>query len=91
MDRSFLTAGASPQTSALASAVVALGETLQLDVVAEGIELQEQWTGLRELGCDLGQGFLFARPMDADNTLDYLRGAAAANGSPIEPSQTDAP
>jgi EAL domain-containing protein (putative c-di-GMP-specific phosphodiesterase class I) len=77
MDRSFLSAGASPQTSALASAVVGLGETLQLEVVAEGIEHQEQWAGLRELGCDLGQGFLFARPMDAHATLEYLRSAAA--------------
>jgi diguanylate cyclase (GGDEF)-like protein/PAS domain S-box-containing protein len=76
MDRSFLSAGASPQTSALASAVVGLGETLQLEVVAEGIEYEEQWTGLRELGCDLGQGFLFARPMDAHTTLEYLRAAA---------------
>ena len=76
MDRSFLSAGASPQASALASAVVGLGETLQLEVVAEGIEYQQQWTGLRELGCDLGQGFLFSRPMDAHSTLEYLRGAA---------------
>ena len=43
------------------------------EVVAEGIELAEQWTTLRDLGCDLGQGFLFARPMDADATLDFLR------------------
>jgi diguanylate cyclase (GGDEF)-like protein/PAS domain S-box-containing protein len=85
MDRSFLSAGASPQASALASAVVGLGETLQLEVVAEGIEYQEQWTGLRELGCDLGQGFLFARPMDAHSTLEYLRVAAD------EPSRVHAP
>ena len=43
MDRSFLRDGASPQTSALATAVVALGETLELEVVAEGIEYPEQW------------------------------------------------
>jgi diguanylate cyclase (GGDEF)-like protein/PAS domain S-box-containing protein len=85
MDRSFLSAGASPQASALASAVVGLGETLQLEVVAEGIEYEEQWTGLRELGCDLGQGFLFARPMDAHGTLEYLRVAAD------EPSRVHAP
>jgi EAL domain-containing protein (putative c-di-GMP-specific phosphodiesterase class I) len=42
--------------------------------VAEGIELEEQWHSLRDLECDLGQGFLFAPPMDADATLDYLRG-----------------
>jgi diguanylate cyclase (GGDEF)-like protein/PAS domain S-box-containing protein len=73
MDRSFLAAGASPEASGLATAVVALGQTLSLDVVAEGIEYPEQWETLRDLGCGLGQGFYFARPMDADTTLDYLR------------------
>jgi diguanylate cyclase (GGDEF)-like protein/PAS domain S-box-containing protein len=73
MDRSFLAAGASPEASGLATAVVALGKTLNLDVVAEGIEFPEQWATLRDLGCGLGQGFYFARPMDADTTLEYLR------------------
>jgi diguanylate cyclase (GGDEF)-like protein/PAS domain S-box-containing protein len=73
MDRSFLRAGASPEASGLANAVVALGQTLKLDVVAEGIEFAEQWARLRDLGCDLGQGYYFARPMEADATLDYLR------------------
>jgi diguanylate cyclase (GGDEF)-like protein/PAS domain S-box-containing protein len=73
MDRSFLAAGASPEASGLATAVVALGQTLNLDVVAEGIEFPEQWATLRDLGCGLGQGFYFARPMDADTTVEYLR------------------
>ena len=76
MDRSFLSAGASPEASDLANAVVALGATLSLEVVAEGIEQSEQWENLRELGCDLGQGFYFARPMNADATLAFLRDAA---------------
>jgi diguanylate cyclase (GGDEF)-like protein/PAS domain S-box-containing protein len=88
MDRSFLRDGASPQTSALAAAVIALGETLELEVVAEGIEYPEQWRGLRELGCGSGQGFLFARPMDADATLEYLRAGAAGR---TEPTAVDAP
>jgi len=73
MDRSFLDSGAAPEASGLASAVVALGETLCLEVVAEGIEVGEQWTTLRDLGCALGQGYLFARPMDAAATLECLR------------------
>jgi diguanylate cyclase (GGDEF)-like protein/PAS domain S-box-containing protein len=81
MDRSFLAAGASPEASGLANAVVALGQTLRLDVVAEGIEYPEQWATLRELGCGLGQGFYFARPMDADATLDYLR---AQHDAPVD-------
>ena len=87
MDRSFLRDGASPTASALASAVIALGETLQLEIVAEGIEFPEQWVGLRELGCGSGQGFLFAEPMDADATLEYLR----TDTEHPQPSQSDAP
>ena len=73
MDRSFLSAGATPETSGLATAVIAIGETLNLDVVAEGIELEGQWRTLRDLGCDRGQGFLFAKPMPAAETLEVLR------------------
>jgi diguanylate cyclase (GGDEF)-like protein/PAS domain S-box-containing protein len=72
MDRSFLRAGAAPEASGLANAVVALGETLELEVVAEGIELHEQWTTLRDLGCDHGQGFYFAKPMEIDAALEFL-------------------
>ncbi|HEY6759562.1 MAG TPA: EAL domain-containing protein [Baekduia sp.] len=72
MDRSFLRDGASPQATDLANAVVALGSTLSLEVVAEGIELPEQWQTLRALGCELGQGFYFARPMDAESARVFL-------------------
>jgi EAL domain-containing protein (putative c-di-GMP-specific phosphodiesterase class I) len=77
MDRSFLREDASPETAGLATAVVSLGETLNLEVVAEGIELSEQWTTLRDLGCDKGQGFFFARPMDSESVLDFLRSSQA--------------
>jgi EAL domain-containing protein (putative c-di-GMP-specific phosphodiesterase class I) len=97
MDRSFLRADASPETAGLATAVVSLGETLNLEVVAEGIELPEQWSTLRDLGCDLGQGFYFARPMDADATLEFLRaqretaGAGAGAETRSEPPRADGP
>jgi EAL domain-containing protein (putative c-di-GMP-specific phosphodiesterase class I) len=54
-----------PDDATLAEAVVGLGRALRLQTVAEGIETDDQWTTLRELGCDYGQGFLFARPADA--------------------------
>jgi diguanylate cyclase (GGDEF)-like protein/PAS domain S-box-containing protein len=50
----------------LASAIVALGETLRMNTVAEGIETEAQRRHLISLGCELGQGFLFAPPIDAD-------------------------
>jgi diguanylate cyclase (GGDEF)-like protein/PAS domain S-box-containing protein len=81
MDRSFLCDGATPEMSHLASAVLALGTTLNLDVVAEGIEQPEQWTSLRDLGCEFGQGFFFARPMDAEAALEHLAAANLGEGS----------
>jgi EAL domain-containing protein (putative c-di-GMP-specific phosphodiesterase class I) len=45
-------------------------------VVAEGIEHAEQAAALRALGCDLGQGFHFAGPLDADALAAFLRGAS---------------
>ncbi|HWX45416.1 MAG TPA: EAL domain-containing protein [Solirubrobacteraceae bacterium] len=77
MDRSFLRPEATREAVDLSSAVVALGSSLALEVVAEGIELDEQWQRLRELGCELGQGFHFARPMESAHMLDYLAGGAA--------------
>jgi diguanylate cyclase (GGDEF)-like protein/PAS domain S-box-containing protein len=81
MDRSFLREGATPEMSGLASAVLALGSTLDLEVVAEGIEQSEQWTSLRELGCEFGQGFFFARPMDAEAVLQHLAEATLADAT----------
>jgi EAL domain-containing protein (putative c-di-GMP-specific phosphodiesterase class I) len=78
MDRSFLSANASPQTANLAAAIVALGESLELEVIAEGIELSDQYQALRTLGCDLGQGFFIARPMDIAATREWLADAERA-------------
>ena len=61
----------------LASAIVALGETLRMNTVAEGIETEEQRRVLIQLGCELGQGYLFAPPLDAEDFWKILltRGA----------------
>jgi EAL domain-containing protein (putative c-di-GMP-specific phosphodiesterase class I) len=50
---------------AVVRAVVALARTLGLDVFAEGIETDEQRDCLLEIGCELGQGFLFSRARPA--------------------------
>ena len=72
IDRSFV-AGmtANSPDSALVAAAVAMGRALDLQVVAEGIETGEQVADLREYGCPLGQGYLFARPLPPDE-LDGL-------------------
>jgi diguanylate cyclase (GGDEF)-like protein/PAS domain S-box-containing protein len=74
MDRSFV---GGDDKGALTSAIIALGASLSLEVVAEGIELPEQATSLQALGCELGQGYLFAKPMAADALRTFLEIACA--------------
>ncbi len=84
MDRSFV---GSKDNEALTSAIIALGTSLSLDVVAEGIELPEQASALEVLGCELGQGYLFARPMESHQLDEFLTLADGA-GEATEPPAT---
>jgi diguanylate cyclase (GGDEF)-like protein/PAS domain S-box-containing protein len=73
IDRSFVQGmDHGPNGRALASAVVALGRSLKLKVVAEGIERAEQEWDLRNLGCDYGQGYLYSRPISSYQLADLL-------------------
>jgi sensor c-di-GMP phosphodiesterase-like protein len=55
--------GAGIERSALARAIIGLGETLKLRTIAEGIEIAEQRAALLTLGCELGQGYFFAHAL----------------------------
>jgi diguanylate cyclase (GGDEF)-like protein/PAS domain S-box-containing protein len=67
VDKSFVAGlGLDSEDSTIVEAVVRLGQSLGLTVVAEGIESPLQLQRLRELGCDRGQGYLFGRPRPAD-------------------------
>ena len=67
IDRSFVAGlGIESEDSTIVEAVVRLGQSLGLSVVAEGIESPLQLARLRELGCDRGQGYLFGRPRPAE-------------------------
>lgn len=70
--------GCDADESALARAIIDIGGSLGLRVVAEGIERPEQLRRLRELGCRYGQGFLLGRPMLADAMGDALTRMARA-------------
>jgi diguanylate cyclase (GGDEF)-like protein len=61
-----------PKDAAITANLVNLAHALGLVAVAEGIESERQLTSLRSFGCDLGQGYLFARPMPADKLRDLL-------------------
>jgi len=63
MDKSFVSwAGHGGRGAAFARTIAELAHTLGLDVVAEGIETEEQLAAMRELGCEMGQGYWFAPP-----------------------------
>jgi diguanylate cyclase (GGDEF)-like protein len=76
VDRAFIHDVAEPDSDdhALVRAIISLGRTLDLRVVAEGIETEEQRRELKRLGCDRGQGYLFSRPLPAaDLALSFGR------------------
>ncbi len=76
IDRSFvqaLTAGSNE--AAVVRAVVLLGQSLGKEIVAEGIETEAQRRQLAEMGCSIGQGYHFGRPMSADEGAALLRQA----------------
>ena len=63
IDRSFIdTLGTSPQTSAIVSSIVGLGQSLKVTITAEGVENEGQAAMLREWGCDQVQGFYYGKP-----------------------------
>jgi diguanylate cyclase (GGDEF)-like protein/PAS domain S-box-containing protein len=63
---------------AVTSTIIELGRTLRLEIVAEGIEQPQQAGRLLQLACRLGQGYLFSRPLDGDDTERYLAAAVRA-------------
>jgi len=74
IDRSYLaTGGERTNDRDLERAIVDLGRTLKLEIVAEGVEQPEQLVRLKSLHCELGQGFYFARPMAPDKIREVLR------------------
>ncbi len=70
--------------SALARAIIGLGDTLKLRTIAEGIEMTEQRAALLHLGCSLGQGYLFAAalpPSEIERMLEVVPGVLEAQGA----------
>ncbi|HJW58394.1 MAG TPA: EAL domain-containing protein, partial [Actinomycetota bacterium] len=56
----------------LARTIVRLGQSLQLVTVAEGVEDSTQFLALRRMGCDIGQGYYFGRPMESEEISRLL-------------------
>jgi EAL domain-containing protein (putative c-di-GMP-specific phosphodiesterase class I) len=78
IDRSFIQRLGHGPTGAIVGSIVDLAHAIGLSVVAEGIETEEQLAILRALECDLGQGFLLARPQPGTHMLGLLQQTSLA-------------
>ncbi|MCS7463169.1 EAL domain-containing protein [Paenibacillus doosanensis] len=66
------------ESHAIVKAILTIAQTLGLNVIAEGVENEEQLAVLSEDGCDQGQGFLFSKPLSGHDFEKYLSGLPAA-------------
>jgi EAL domain-containing protein (putative c-di-GMP-specific phosphodiesterase class I) len=85
IDRTFVAGLESEADRSIVEAVIALAHGLRITVVAEGIETEAQFELLRAMGCDVGQGYLFARPLpggDAGRLLSPSRSNASTRALP---------
>lgn len=66
-----------PKDAALVSAIIQLGRSLNLNIIAEGVETQEQLAFLKQQGCEEGQGYYFSKALPADSFARLLRAQAS--------------
>ena len=94
IDRSFISdVSAELHDTSITNAIIALGHSMHLNIIAEGVETGAQLDYLREKGCELSQGFLFSRPLPSEElttllhqTSAYLLHPLALNPLALKPS-----
>jgi diguanylate cyclase (GGDEF)-like protein len=80
IDRSFVSnLSRGTQFSSLVCAIVQLAHNLDMEVIAEGIEVSDQVAMLQSIDCEMGQGYLFSRPLTASALVDYQNEHADAD------------
>jgi EAL domain-containing protein (putative c-di-GMP-specific phosphodiesterase class I) len=73
VDQSFIgRLGQDKEARAIVASVIGLAGALGIQLIAEGVETEEQATELRALGCEFAQGFLFSRPLPADEIQAWM-------------------
>jgi diguanylate cyclase (GGDEF)-like protein len=81
IDQSFVRQiSTTPDDTAIVTAVISMGRSLKLRVIAEGVETQEELTFLQALQCDEAQGYYFSRPVVADQFAEMLKNGISKSG-----------
>ena len=80
IDRSFVSESATnKEDAAICVAIITLAKSLGLQIVAEGVETEEQLSFLKQHNCDIYQGYYFSRPLDADKIPTLIRQGTLSN------------
>ncbi|MDB9509832.1 EAL domain-containing protein [Kamptonema animale CS-326] len=88
IDRSFVSRISAGKSDGIVETIVTLAHSFGMDVVAEGIETLEQLEKLCSLGCELGQGYLFSKPVDSQTATQLLLNNAKLLPSMLRPFLT---
>jgi diguanylate cyclase (GGDEF)-like protein len=80
IDRSFVDRMTTDGDDAIVRTIATLARNLGMEVIAEGIETDEQYTRLKALGCEYGQGFLFSRPVNVEAATRLIEKDTAGDG-----------
>ncbi|PWC34462.1 hypothetical protein TSO352_18485 [Azospirillum sp. TSO35-2] len=85
IDRSFVSElrDGNPDSGAIAEAIIGMARSLRMQTLAEGVETEEQFRCLAELGCEQLQGYLLGRPMPFDDFLAFARRSDLAPEAPV--------
>lgn len=74
IDKTFvMNMGSGEGNEAIVRSTIDLAHNLGLKAVAEGVETEKSWTKLKELGCDLAQGYYMSKPLPAEELTEWLR------------------
>lgn len=90
IDQSFIAgAGSDPEDTSIITAVIAMAHALEISVVAEGVETPGQLAALAALGCDVGQGYLWSRPMPFEQLAAWIKPRPVGGWTPDSTSAAD--
>jgi EAL domain-containing protein (putative c-di-GMP-specific phosphodiesterase class I) len=73
IDRAFIAKMTGSENQEIVRTIIGLAQSLNLDVIAEGVEQDHQLSAIEDMQCKFGQGFIFSKPMAADDIEDWIR------------------